>query len=175
MSLHAVSLALTTDLQLTDEQVRDAAARWASRAGFDLGMTSTSRDEPWLRVSAMVKAEPIADPAAIVQPAVETLAAELRDVGATVTEWLAVELLSQAEIERRSRIPRIPPMVNTAELAELAELTLQRIYQLESERKAGKRTDFPTPVLEGYWLRSMAEHWAATRKRKPGPAPRGTR
>jgi hypothetical protein len=63
--------------------------------------------------------------------------------------------------------------VNAAELAELAGLSsVQRIYQLEAERKAGKRSDFPAPALEGYWLRSVGEHWAKTRKRTPGPAPR---
>ena len=49
---------------------------------------------------------------------------------------------------------------------------VQRIYDLESQRAAGKRDDFPAPALDGYWLRSVAEHWARTRRRSPGPAPK---
>jgi transcriptional regulator with XRE-family HTH domain len=60
--------------------------------------------------------------------------------------------------------------VNAAELAELAGVTVQRIYQYESDRKAGRGT-FPAPALDGYWLRTVAEHWAKYRKTKPGPAP----
>jgi hypothetical protein len=172
---YTATIAVTTDVHLDDEQARDVAARWATNSGFDLGMTSTSRDEPWLRVSGLVTADETGDvsPAQIVQAAAGNLRVELSTVGASVATWEAVEVWSQAELERRARRPAIPPMVNAAELAELAGLTsVQRIYQLEAERKAGKRTDFPAPVLDGYWLRSVGEHWAATRKRRPGPAPR---
>lgn len=175
MNTYTVTIAVTTDIHLDDDQARDVAARWATNSGFDLGMTSTSRDEPWLRVSALVTAAQTGDvsPAQIVQSAEGNLRIELADVGASITTWETVEVWSQAELHRRGRRPAIPPMVNAAEFAELAGLsTRQRIYQLESERAAGKRDDFPTPVLDGYWLRSAAEHWAQTRRRKPGPAPR---
>ena len=152
-------------------RIRDIAAHWAHQAGRDLGMTSTSRDEPWLRVSAI--AIDTAEPAQLVATATEDLVAELRRVGAAVVRWDQVEVLHEDEIERRRQQPPVPPMVTAAELATLAGLSsVQRIYQLESERRNGKREDFPAPVVDGYWLRSTAEHWAATRRRKPGPAPR---
>lgn len=171
---YGLTLAVRTDVQITDDQALDVAARWAHQAGRELAMTSTSRDEPWLRVSAVATADDPADLDQLVTSATGDLVAELRRVGATVARWDQVELLHEDEIERRRQQPAIPPMVTAAELAALAGLTsVQRIYQLESDRRAGKRSDFPAPVLDGYWLRSTAEHWAATRRRKPGPAPKG--
>jgi hypothetical protein len=77
-----------------------------------------------------------------------------------------------AELEQlRAQQATLPPMVTAAELAALAGVTVQRIYQCESERKASRRFDFPAPVLDGYWLRADAERWAATRKTTPGPVP----
>jgi hypothetical protein len=172
---YAITLAVTTDIHLTDEQARDIAARWAHNGGFDLGLTSTSRDEPWLRVSGLVKASDEPDPAQIVQAAAGNLRIELAAAGARVKTWEAIEVLSEAEVEQRARRLAIPPMVNAAEFAELAGYkTRQAIYQLESDRATGKRSGFPAPVLDGYWLRSAAEHWARTRRRKPGPAPRSS-
>lgn len=172
VSTQGVTLAVTTDIPLADEQARDVAARWAANGGLVLGMTSTVRDEPWLRVTAGVRPGDAADPAQVIGTAIRNLEAELRNVGARVAEWHAVELLSATEVERRLQRPTIPPMVNAEQFGELAGLSRQRIGQYESDRAAGKRDDFPAPVLDGYWLRSMAEHWARTRKTKPGPAPR---
>jgi hypothetical protein len=66
--------------------------------------------------------------------------------------------------------------VSAAEFAELCGVTVQRIYELETHRRQaaadGARHPFPTPVVKGVWLKSAAERYAATRKRKPGPAPR---
>ncbi|MHA6626931.1 hypothetical protein ACU61A_15960 [Pseudonocardia sichuanensis] len=175
---YAVTLAVTTDIHLADEQARDVAARWAAAvakipgaAGFDLGMTSTSREDPWLRVSGLLHWTDNGLPDVALAAAM--LEQELATAGAQVTEWEAVEVWSPAELQRRSGRPTIPPMVNAGEFAELAGYkTRQAIYQLESDRAAGKRADFPAPVLDGYWLRSAAEHWARNRRRKPGPAPR---
>jgi hypothetical protein len=160
MSNYAVTLAVRTDVQLDD----DAARR------HDLGMTSTSRDEPWLRVSGVTAGRTAADDLA--QHAGQQLRAALRDAGAIVHEWEAVEIISEAEMRRRAQRPTIPPMVDATAFADLAGLTRQRIYQYESDRRAGKRDDFPAPALDGYWLRSVAEHWSSTRRRQPGPAPR---
>lgn len=133
-------------------------------------MTSTSRDEPWIRVGGLAHDVAGRLDAGVIE---RLLGLEVSRVGATVLEWESLEVWSSAEIERRRRRPSIPPMVTAAELAAIAGLkSVQRIYQLESERKAGERDDFPAPALDGYWLRSVAEHWAATRKTKPGPAPK---
>jgi predicted DNA-binding transcriptional regulator AlpA len=169
---YSIALAVRTDVQLGDDAARDVAARWAAHGGFDLGMTSTSRDEPWLRVSGLVAAPADADPVQLVQSAVGQLRVELGEAGASVVEWETIEVIAEAEVLRRAQRPAIPPMVNPTEFAELAGLTRQRIYQYEADRRAGKRDDFPAPVLDGYWLRSVAEHWANTRRRQPGPAPR---
>jgi predicted DNA-binding transcriptional regulator AlpA len=171
---YSVTLAVRTDVQLDDDTARDVAARWAAAANLDLGMTSTSRDEPWLRVSGLTAGWTAADDLA--QHAGEQLRAALRDAGAVVREWEAVEVISEAEMRRRAQRPAIPPMVNAEQFAELTGLTRQRIYQYLSDRRAGKRDDFPeqVPGVDGYWLRSVAEHWARTRRRQPGPAPRTT-
>jgi hypothetical protein len=171
MSSYAVTIAVRTDVRLDDDTARDVAARWAATSSLDLGMTSTSRDEPWLRVSGRFTGLADADPVQLVQAAARHLRIELRDAGATVREWDALEVLSDAELLRRAQRPAIPPMVDATAFADLAGLTRQRIYQYESDRRAGKRDDFPAPVIDGYWLRSVAEHWANTRRRKPGPAP----
>lgn len=168
---YAVTLAVTTDVHLTDEQSRDVAARWAADTGLELGMTSTSLDEPWLRVSGIAHRDPLTFVEGT-RPAPAALVAVLATAGARVAQWHSIEVLSAREIERRSRNIGIPPLVNARELAELAGIRTQRVYQLESERATGKRTDFPTPVVEGYWLRSAAEHWARNRKTKPGPEPK---
>lgn len=180
MSTYSVTIAVSTNVQLTDAQARNAVSFGCVNAGLESVMTSTSRDEPWLRVSG-VTPEPAEgtpsrsanDAADIVKNVVAAFTDGLRDQGATITEWHSIEVLSDAEQTRRGQNRAIPPMVNSAELAELAGLTVQRIYQYESERKAGKRDDFPAPVLDGYWLRTVAEHWAKTRKTRPGPAPKG--
>ncbi|GAA0897779.1 hypothetical protein [Pseudonocardia zijingensis] len=169
---YSINLALRTDVQLDDDHARDVAARWAHNAGFDLGMTSTSRDEPWLRVSGLVSAPADLDPAQLVGTAVRNLQIELSEVGAVVREWEAIEIVSEAELRRRAQRPVIPPMVNAEQFGELTGLTRQRIYQYLSDRRAGKRDNFPDQVIDGYWLRSTAEHWARTRRTNPGPAPR---
>lgn len=174
----AINLSVRTDSQLTDEAARDVAARWAHGAGLQLGLTSTSRDEPWLRVSAVAAGNLDSDTptaAQLVQgtlTALGGLEAQLAAAGARVATWEAVEVLSDAEVHRRLERPAIPPTVTAAEFAELAGVSSTRIHGLESERRAGKRDDFPAPILDGHWLRSAAEHWSATRRRKPGPAPR---
>lgn len=177
MSTYNVTFTVTTDVQLNDEQVSSAVVRGCIDAGLNLVMPSTSRDEPWLRVSAVTQDVPEGTPASSVNDAsgvvsnvVAAFTDALRDRGARITQWRSIEVQSEAEQMRREQQRVIPPMVNAAEFAELAGLTVQRIYQYESERKAGKRKDFPAPALDGYWLRTVGEHWAKTRKTKPGPA-----
>jgi predicted DNA-binding transcriptional regulator AlpA len=169
---YVVTLTVQLDRVIDDEVARDVAARWATNSGFDLGMTSTSLDEPWLRASAGLQTTPTADPVQVVTSAVGNLSIELREVGHKVEAWRAVEIISADEQARRGRTRGMPDLVNAEQFAELAGLTRQRIYQYLSDRRAGKRADFPEQVLDGYWLRSTAEHWATNRKRKPGPDPR---
>lgn len=166
MSTYNVAFTVVTDRVVDDEQARDVAGRWAAALGYELAMTSTSRDEPWLRVAALARG------AADLEAARHGLDSALTEQGVEVCEYLAIEMLHETETQRRGQARAIPRMVNTAELAELAGLSVQRIYQYESERRNGRRTDFPAPVLDGYWLRTVGEHWARTRKTRPGPAPR---
>lgn len=169
---YIATLTVQLDRVIDDEVARDVAARWATNSGFDLGMTSTSLDEPWLRVSAGLQTTPAADPVQVVTSAVGNLVVELREVGHKVEAWRGVEIISADEQARRGRTRGMPEVVNAEQFAELAGLTRQRIYQYLTDRRAGKRDDFPDQILEGYWLRSAAEHWAKTRRTKPGPAPR---
>jgi len=177
MSDYSVAVTFTTDVRLGDDQIHDAVQRACWDAGLELAMTSTGRDDPWLRIAARTQPVPdgtpdrsVNDAADVVSNMVAALGDALRDRGATITEWVAIEVVSEHEQMRRGRHRAIPPMVNAAELAELAGVTVQRIYQYESDRKAGRGT-FPAPALDGYWLRAVAEHWAKYRKTKPGPAP----
>ena len=173
MTTYVVSLTATLDRHLGEEQMLSAARDWAESAGFTLGMTSTSRDTPWLRVQGMATtASERPDVAQIVQSATGNLAQVVRERGATVTAWHAVEVLDADEVRRRAERPTIPPVYSTSEFAHAADLSRQRIHQYESDRKAGKRHDFPAAVLDGYWLQAEADHWIRTRKTKPGPAPR---
>lgn len=101
----------------------------------------------------------------------------LAGAGFTVAAWDAVEALSDAEVARRIEAASIPPMVNVKEFAQLCGFSShQRIYELDTERRkaaeAGQAHAFPTPVVPGWWIKSAAERYAATRKTKPGPAPR---
>lgn len=101
----------------------------------------------------------------------------LADAGHTVTAWEAAEILSAAETERRISAASMPPMISAKQFAELCGFSShQRIYELETERrKAAERGEphpFPTPIVPGWWILAAAERFAATRKRKPGPAPR---
>jgi len=171
---YVVTLTVQLDRVIDDEVARDVAARWATNSGFDLGMTSTSLDEPWLRASAGLQVAPTADPAQVVTSAVGNLVVELRDAGHTVQAWRGVEVVSADEQARRGRARSMPDLVNPEQFAELTGLTRQRIYQYLSDRRGGKRDDFPDQVIDGYWLRSAAEHWARTRRTKPGPAPRSS-
>lgn len=170
MPTYVVSLAVSTDRQLSDEQAMQAARLWAQRADLTLGMTSTSRDEPWLRVQGMVSSA--LSPVARLAEAADELAGALRESGTRVAGWHAVELLDEDEVRRRSERPVIPSVYSAQQFADAAGLSRQRIHQYESDRKAGRRDDFPVSVLPGFWLQTEAEHWIRTRKTKPGPAPK---
>lgn len=162
---YAVNLAVTTDRHLTDEQARDVAAEWAADLRFDVGLTSTSRDDPWLRVSAACP--DYYGAANLGQSAAAVLIDRLGRRGVAVEHWHVVEVLDGAEVARRASRPAIPPLVDAAAFAELCEVDRSRIYHLDKRRP----DSFPAPVLEGHWLRAEAEHYARTRPRKPGPVP----
>ncbi|WP_435583366.1 hypothetical protein [Amycolatopsis thermoflava] len=142
--------------QIAGEQL---LAIGAHEADVSITMTSTTPDP----IDALAEAR---------RAFVEQLAAS----GYSVTAWDAAEVLSYAEVERRLSTAATPPMVSAGEFAELCGVTVKWIYKLEKERQAaaadGQAHPFPTPVVPGYWLKSAAEHFARSRKRKPGPAPR---
>lgn len=170
MNTHILTLGVGLDRPIDEQAARDVAARWAARCGLALGVTSTGLDEPRLRVSGMATGDEA--PPRILDEAALELVERLDEHGHEIVAWHTLEILDAAEVERRAAALRMPDVVNAEHLAALAGITRQRVYQLESERKAGRRADFPAPILEGYWLRTVAEHWASTRKTKPGPARR---
>lgn len=124
----------------------------------------------------IIVTSPIADPVEALADAQTGFVEALAGGGYTVTAWDAVEALSYGEVERRLSAASIPPMVSAVEFAELCGVSKQWIYDLESKRaaaaKAGESLPFPTPIVPGWWIKAAAERFAATRKRKPGPAPR---
>jgi hypothetical protein len=171
MATYIVSLAVNLDRHVSDEQAVQVGRGWAEGAGLVLGMTSTSRDEPWLRVQGM-RTDADVSAAELAQTAALALEEQARALGRTVVSWHAVEVLDEGEVRKRSERPVIPPVYTTEQFAEAAGLKRQRIHQYLSDLRAGKRDDFPDQALPGLWLRSEADHWIRTRRTKPGPAPK---
>lgn len=173
MTTHTLTLRARLDRVQTEEQALAAARTWADRAGAVLGMTSHHRDEPVLGVVGMLRDG--AEPLEAIAAATSELVAVLAEHGFNVAGWEVVELLDAATARQRLEAAAIPPMVSAQELADMCGVRVQRIYQLESERQAaaeaGEQHALPRPVVPGYWLKSAAEHYAATRKRTPGPRP----
>lgn len=173
MTTYTLALRAQLDRIPTEDQALTIARTWATRTGFTLAMTSHYADEPALGVVGAVLD---GDPAAAIETGMATLVDTLAEAGFTLSAWDAVELLSPAASQRRLEAGAIPPMVSTAELAEMCGVSTARIYELETERRkaadAGERHAFPKPVVQGWWLKTAAEHYASTRRRKPGPAPR---
>lgn len=157
--------------QPLDEDLAQHAGSHITRAdGVTLGLVALADDGH--RYTVALTADSDDSPGDLGRDAADTLDAALATVGATVDTWEAVEVLSPAEVERRTARLAIPEMVDAKRFAELCDVRVQRIYELEAERKAGRRSDFPTPVVPGYWLATAAERFAATRSRKPGPVPK---
>lgn len=174
--MQSITLTVLTDVHLTEPQAGAAAHAWAQNAGVALVMYSTDPDTPWLSVVGGIQTPDTADPVQLLGAAVRGLVLELGAVGAGVARWLGVELVDVDELNRRRGTDdALPATVDAGEFGELAGLTRQRIQQYESDRGAGKRADFPAPVLPGRWLRSDAALWAATRRTKPGPVPKAGR
>lgn len=164
-----VALAVTLDHDLGHDGALDVARAWAQGLGLAPGMTSWDGDRLALRVSGM--ATPGVHSRGLADEAEAHLWHVLRTAGATVVEQDSVEVLAPHVVEQRLARRALPPTVNAREFADLADVTPSRIRQLASQRRAGKRDDFPAELLEGHWLRSEAEHWARTRRTRPGPAP----
>lgn len=168
-----VTLTVGLALVIDDQVARDVAARWAARIRGDLGMTSTARDEGWLRVTAAVTTG--AGGRGVADEAEAYLLDELHRVGHQVTAWHAVEVLTDDEHTRRARNRGMPRLVGAADFARLLGVSRQRVYQLEAKRKAGERADFPAPVLDGHWLAAEAEHYVnRVRRTASGPVPRAS-
>lgn len=172
-----VTLIVDTEPPLAFDPAVAAGRRWADLADdtldgrFVYASTSHSDTEPRLHTLGGYLGDDEPDLSTLRRLYEQAIAEQ----GSTVTSWEAVEYRTAAESERRQRAYRpMPEVVNATEFAELAGVTRQRIYQWESERKAGNRDGFPTPILDGYWLASAARHWATTRKTTRGPDPRKT-
>jgi hypothetical protein len=168
MSAMNLSLRAVVDRPINEVE----AFRLGQRAVEGLGQLASvsTRDERTVGLSVMVDTD---DPLAVLQQARDGLVAALAEAGWSVIGWEALQALSPAEVDRRLENATIPPMVNTASFAELCGVSRQRISELETFRRAaaakGDAYPFPQPVVPGWWLRSVAEHYAQVRKRKPGP------
>lgn len=142
------------------------------RIGGD-GLLSVAVHEDRFGLTATAES---ADPIEALTAARDKFIEVLADVGFTVTGWEAAEAYSHDEVERRIDAASLPPLVDAKEFAELCGVRKQWIYDLEHQRAAaaerGDTHPFPTPIVPGWWIKAAAERFAATRKRKPGPAPR---
>lgn len=178
MTTYNVTVAATLDREPSEA---DAARVGKLVAGEELLMVSVHGR----RISVAMSTEGLAldrglgphqVPTAILERAWSNLLTEAANAGYSAEQPEALEILSQAETDRRLQTASLPPMVSTAQLAEMCGVTTQRIYELETARKkaaaAGELHELPAPVVPGWYLKAAAERYAATRKRKPGPAPR---
>lgn len=169
MTTHSVALSATLDRPVPQHEAMPIGRRIA---GEHL-ITVAIHDNRFSIVTDSAATDPIDGLTSARDAFVEVLAA----AGFTVVAWDAIEALSDAEVDRRIEAASIPPMVNVKEFAALCGFTShQRIYELDTERRkaaeAGQTHPFPTPVVPGWWIKAAAERYAATRKTKPGPAPR---
>ncbi|MCG3757381.1 hypothetical protein [Amycolatopsis sp. Poz14] len=149
----------------------DAFALGRRIAGDDLLSTSVHET----RFSVLASADggdPVVEIGEFTDRFVEAVAAS----GYVIEDWELVECLSAAEVERRLESASIPPLISAPDFAELCGFSRQRIYELESDRRKaaerGEQHPFPTPLVPGWWIKTAAERYAATRKSKPGPKPR---
>lgn len=104
----------------------------------------------------------------------DLVAEQLAQAGYVVVAWEALEVRTPAETERRIETASVPPLVNTEQFAGLLGVSRQRVSELESERRAGKRGDFPSPMVPGWWIRAAAERYAQTRQSTPGRPAKGS-
>ncbi|ONI73091.1 hypothetical protein ALI144C_44895 [Actinosynnema sp. ALI-1.44] len=137
-------------------------------------VVSTRDSNPALGMSATLATD---KPVQLLGELRDRLANSLATLGYSINGLASFEVLSPDETDRRLASASIPPMVNTEQFAELCGVSRQRISELETIRRAAAAdgqppTGFPTPVVPGWWLKSAAERYATTRRRKPGPAPR---
>lgn len=164
---HVVVLAATVDHDLGEDGALDVARRWARLADVTPGMTAWDGDRLALRVSGMARDYPPLTPARVC----EALHRAAREAGAAVQTWDSVEVLAPHVVEQRLARRAIPPTVDAATFAALAGISTSRLRHLAVQRRAGERADFPAELLPGHWLRTEAEHWARTRRTRPGPPP----
>jgi predicted DNA-binding transcriptional regulator AlpA len=149
---------------------------WAADSQLIGGMCSYDQDGAYLVQGQVLiddddEVTPTALPSRLTRAA-NCLVGVLAGHGYRVTGWDQVELTSDEVVAQRLHAVAMPDVVSVAEFAEKLGVTRQRVYQLESDRKAGRdNTGFPRPVLDGYWLRSQVETYRINRKTKPGPAP----
>lgn len=174
MNTYTITLRVQLDRAPSEGAAITIGRRWAERADTTLLGTTYSLDEP--RIGVVGAFEIVDSVDRIIADLMAALVIVLDQHGHHVHGWDVIDLRTEAEARRQLDSAAVPPMVSAAELSELCGVTPARIYELESERKKaesrGERHAFPAPVVPGYWLKTMAETYAATRKRKPGPAPR---
>lgn len=172
MTMYSVTLRGRLDRVPGDEVGPAVGRRWAEQGGAMLASTTYGIDAHRFGVVGAVR--DVDDPIGLVAEQAGVLVDVLAGFGLTMQSWEMAEVADEAEINRRLNTPSIPPMVSAAELAALCGVSTQRIYELDGDRRKaeeqGGRHAFPAPVVPGYWLKTMAETYAATRKRKPGPA-----
>jgi hypothetical protein len=168
MTTWHLSVTVATDRPVTDDDAR----RISHLQGADQVAMNGNR----LTLAATVDVVDVASPLHVLQAHCDGLTAALAATGYQLVDILAVEALTPSEVERRLATAGIPPMIDVKAFAQLCGVATQRIYELETERRKataeGRSHPFPPPVVPGWWLRSAAEHYAQTRRTKPGPAPK---
>ncbi|NMH96573.1 hypothetical protein [Pseudonocardia acidicola] len=83
------------------------------------------------------------------------------------TEELAA--LSETELDRRRSLPSgIPELASTKEAAEICKVSQQRWSEMQAEARAGKRPNFPEPVVPGWYIKGQVENYAQTRRTVAG-------
>lgn len=166
MTSYGVSLDVTLDQPLDDDQLDHVAVSWAYLADLALAGQTRSPDSPRLVLDGLLTLGEDVVPSRLATLATKALRDVLAGLDRRVVAWHAIEVLDETRIRDRAR-PVLPPLVDADQLATLCGVTRSRVYQWASERPAG----FPAPVVPGYWLAAEAQYWAVVRPTKPGPRP----
>jgi len=104
------------------------------------------------------------------QQAEQAVTAAAKEAGIETTDVVALEVLTESELDRRLDVPPLPELVGAAEVADMLRVSKQRLQQLVAQRR-----DFPHPIIRlrsgPVWLaptiRAFDRRWTRTPGRPP--------
>jgi hypothetical protein len=160
MPWYAITLQVDAEHAPNDEAVAALQAELSGDHGTVIGEPDQTRWSATVTIEVRNASEAAAIAVALVRSASGQAGMPWGDVA-------ALEVLTEAEHERRLALPAVPPLVGAAEAADLLGVSRQRVHQLHTGNPR-----FPAPVVEvrrgPLWLRSSIEEFDQSWSRKPG-------